>query len=299
MLFVPLAAIALWGTLHSPPPLDRAGPDDDIELATLPPLPRWTQDALPNFDLYYDVTEKKAAFFSYVYSRTVLVNSRILLERHHLRLLQNKQSLTEEDKRWLAAQAERLRVDEDNASDEMFRLLFRRLDTVPPSLVLAQAANESAWGTSRFARQGNNLFGQWCFSPGCGLIPLNRPQGASHEVARFRSPYHSVRAYVQNLNRHPSYTTLRDLRARTHDRGEHPSGVQLAAGLSHYSERGAAYIQEIRSMIRYNNLAWYDQKYRETIMGRDNIEGLLELATAAEHQLQPDFGKTPDTALAD
>ncbi|WP_372972282.1 glucosaminidase domain-containing protein [Marinobacter sp.] len=299
MLFVPLLATALWGTLYSPPPLELPGPDDDIELVTLPGLPDWVLDPLPNFDLYQDVTEKKAAFFSYLYSRTVLVNSRILLERQHLRHLQAKASLDDSDKEWLAAQAERLRVDEDNGSDEMFRLLLRRLDTVPPSLVLAQAANESAWGTSRFAREGNNLFGQWCFSPGCGLVPLNRPEGASHEVARFRSAYHSVRAYVQNLNRHPSYKALRDLRASAREQGKHPTGVQLAAGLGHYSERGEAYIQEIRGMIRQNNLTWYDQKYRDTIGKRDNIEGLLELARAPEAQLQPDYEPEPDTASAD
>lgn len=299
MLFLPLAAVALWGTLYTPPPLDRAEPDDDIELATLPPLPDWVLEPLPNFDLYHDVTEKKAAFFSYLYSRTVLVNSRILLERLHLRQLQQKGELSDADKEWLAAQAERLRVDEDSGSDEMFGLLLRKLDTIPPSLVLAQAANESAWGTSRFSREGNNLFGQWCFSPGCGMVPLNRPEGASHEVARFRSAYHSVRAYVQNLNRHPSYKSLRDLRARARARDENPTGAQLAAGLSRYSERGAAYIREIRSMIRYNNLAWYDQKYRETIVNRDNVEGLLELATASEEQLQPDYDGAADTAAAD
>lgn len=287
LFFVPLIAVGLWGALYSPPPFEQPSPDDDIRLATLPPLPDWVLEPLPNFDHYYDVTEKKAAFFSYLYSRIALVNSRILLERAHLGQLQQKTDLDEDDIRWLAAQAERLRVDEENGSDEMFRLLLRRLDTIPPSLVLAQAANESAWGTSRFAQQGNNLFGQWCFSRGCGMVPLHRPEGASHEVARFRSAYHSVRAYVQNLNRHPGYAIFRSLRAEARARGEQPTGIQLAAGLGAYSERGDAYIREIRSMIRYNNLVWYDQKYRDTIQHRDNIEGLLELITAPEATLRP------------
>lgn len=296
MLFAPLAAAALWGALHTPAPLETREADDDIELGILPVLPDWIREPLPNFDRYPDVTEKKAAFFSYLYSRTVLVNSRILLERQRLHDLQGKSELGEEDVEWLAAQAARLRIDEDNGSDEMFRLLLRRLDTVPPSLVLAQAANESAWGTSRFAREGNNLFGQWCFSPGCGLVPLGRPEGASYEVARFRSAYHSVRSYVQNLNRHPSYQVLRDRRAAARENNERPTGVQLAAGLGSYSERGDAYIQEIRHMIRQNNLVWYDQKYRDTIDSRDNIERLLELATAPEEHLQPDYQTEGDTA---
>lgn len=301
LLIVPFTLAALLGALYTPPPPEsRAGDaEEDIELATLPDLPRWTLDPLPDFKRYSDVTEKKAAFFSYLYSRTVLVNSRILLQRQHLLELQSKDTLSEDDIRWLAGQAERLRVDEENGSEEMFQRLLRRLDTIPPSLVLAQAANESAWGTSRFARQGNNLFGQWCFSRGCGLVPLSRPEGASYEVARFRSAYHSVRAYVQNLNRHPAYHELRVLREKAHSSGEYPTGSELAAGLSDYSERGHEYIRELRSMIRYNNLLWYDQRYRETIVSRNNIEGLLELATASEEQLQPDYEAVPDTASID
>ncbi len=299
LLFAPLVAAALWGALYTPPQPEPQEAEDDIKLATLPDLPEWIREPLPNFGLHHDVTEKKAAFFSYLYSRTLLVNSRILLERQHLRWLQAKDELNEADEEWLAAQAERLRVDEDNGSEEMFQRLLHRLDTVPPSLVLAQAANESAWGTSRFAREGNNLFGQWCFSPGCGLVPMSRPEGASHEVARFRSAYHSIRAYVQNLNRHPSYRALRELRARSREHGEHPTGIQLAAGLGSYSERGDDYIREIRGMIRHNNLVWYDQKYREAIVSRDNVEGLLELATASEERLQPDYEPTGETASAD
>ena len=301
LLIVPLTLAALWGVLHTPPPPEPRGQDleEDLELASLPALPRWIDEPLPDFRGYADVTEKKAAFFSYLYSRTVLVNSRILLQRQHLLDLKNQDVLTEEDTAWLAAQAERLRVDEEPGSDEMFDKLLRRLDTIPPSLVLAQAANESAWGTSRFARQGNNLFGQWCFSRGCGLVPRSRPEGASHEVARFRSAYHSVRAYVQNLNRHPAYHELRVLRQNAHQKGDYPTGSELAAGLSDYSERGQEYIRELRSMIRYNNLLWYDQRYRDTIISRDNVAGLLELATASEERLQPDFEPLPDTALAE
>ncbi|MFL1404346.1 glucosaminidase domain-containing protein [Marinobacter sp. M1N3S26] len=301
LLIIPFTLAALWGVLHTPPPPPEPRTDDaeeDVELATLPELPRWILDPLPDFHLYQDVTEKKAAFFSYLYSRTLLVNSRILLQRQHLLDLQVKETLSENDIEWLAKQAERLRVDQETGSDEMFRRLLRRLDTIPPSLVLAQAANESAWGTSRFARQGNNLFGQWCFSPGCGLVPLSRPEGANYEVARFRSAYHSVRAYVQNLNRHPAYHELRVLREKAHQSGGYPTGSELAAGLGDYSERGHEYIRELRSMIRYNNLVWYDQQYRDTIVSRDNIEGLMDLATAPEERLQPGYEPAEDTNTA-
>lgn len=286
LLFIPLLLAALLGALYSPP-YQEDDTDDDIALATLPIVPRWALGSLPYFDQYHDVTEKKAAFFSYLYTRTVVVNARILLQREHLIALSRKDTLSTADEQWLASQAERLRVDEELGSTEMFERLLRRLDTLPPSLVLAQAANESAWGTSRFATEGNNLFGQWCFSPGCGLIPLSRPEGASYEVAEFISPYHSVRSYIQNLNRHPTYQRLRDLRAQARKQGRNPSGNELAAGLMGYSERGQEYIDEIRSMIRFNNLRYYDQQYLELVGDRRDTEHLRWLASAPEERLLP------------
>lgn len=290
LLITPLILMGLWGALHTPAPYSAFDDDlEDIELSTLPVVPRWALGRLPDFDQYYDITEKKAAFFSYLYTRTVLVNARILLQREHLIALSEKEELSPEDKRWLASQAERLRVDEEAGSEQMFTGLLKRLDTMPPSLVLAQAANESAWGTSRFAIDGNNLFGQWCFSTGCGLIPLSRPEGANYEVAQFNSPYHSVRSYVQNLNRHHSYEKLRDLREQARNQGRSPTGTELAAGLVSYSERGQEYIEEIRSMIRFNNLRYYDQQYRDLVEDRRDISGLLQLASASEEELMPGY----------
>ncbi|WP_339803029.1 glucosaminidase domain-containing protein [uncultured Marinobacter sp.] len=292
LLITPLILIALWGSLHTPAPLPDSDDDmDDIELSTLPAVPRWALGRLPDFDAYYDVTEKKAAFFSYLYTRAVVVNARILLQREHLIALSQKAELTADEELWLARQAERLRVDEDTGSEQMFARLLKRLDTLPPSLVLAQAANESAWGTSRFARDGNNLFGQWCFSPGCGLVPLGRPDGASYEVARFESPYHSVRSYMQNLNRHPTYQKVRDLREQARRQNRSPTGTELAAGLIGYSERGQEYIEEIRSMIRFNNLRYYDQQYRDQVEDRRDPGILLQLASASEEELMPGYGE--------
>ena len=125
---------------------------------------------------------------------------------------------------------------------------------IPNSLALVQAANESAWGTSRFARDANNYFGQWCFTRGCGLIPANRIEGAHHEVQRFSSPKESVASYLNNLNTHNAYAQLRSIRSNAVKNGEPITGYLLAAGLGKYSERGEAYIEEIRTMIRVNHL---------------------------------------------
>lgn len=293
LLVFPMVVFGFWGALHTPDPdLDRdsnrnGDGTDDVALAQLPPLPSWARADLPDFSDYSDTTEKKAAFFSYLYPRIVLANSRILIEREYLQSLSDKEELSKSELTWLRRQAERLRVDEEPGSQDMFRRLESRLDVIPPSLIMAQAANESAWGTSRFALRGNNLFGQWCFSEGCGLVPQSRNEGASHEVATFDSPYLSVRSYIQNLNRHPVYQPLRDIRVKANNNGDYASGTSLAAGLLGYSERGEDYVKEIRSMIRYNNLTYYDNKFRSVREGSQ--QQLVKMASSSkEEALLPD-----------
>ncbi len=291
---VPLFLFFLAGAIYAPSSMDDSYADD-VELSTLPSLPDWATASLPDFSTHSDTTEKKVAFFSYLYPRVVLANARILIQRQYLMALDEKDELTAEEQRWLEQQSERLRVEADIGSDEMFDLLTRRLDAIPPSLILAQAANESAWGTSRFARSGNNLFGQWCFSKGCGLVPENRVDGASHEVASFQSPYQSIRSYIQNLNRHPAYQALRNTREQLRHSDTNVSGHALAQGLISYSERGAEYVEEIRSMIRYNNLSFYDKQYRGKVGDEADAAALMELSTAPEGVLLPGGGSGEKT----
>ncbi|TNE76624.1 MAG: bax protein [Gammaproteobacteria bacterium] len=291
LLVIPLIAFAVGGGLHVPPAgLGHGWSGDagfELALESMPALPDWAQDELPDFSQYQDTTEKKAAFFSFLYPRIVLANSRVLIERSYLERLSGKNELTDQEQQWLDNQAERLRVESPSGSIEQFKLLRKRLDVIPPSLILAQAANESAWGTSRFATEGNNLFGQWCFSKGCGLVPNARGEGSSHEVARFSSPYRSVRAYIQNLNRHPTYRTLRDIRLADRQQSEDLSGLDLAGGLLGYSERGQDYVKEIRAMIHYNNLEFYDDDFRNVIKDQ-SPDHLQQLASSSpETELLP------------
>lgn len=288
ILFVPLVLFALGGALYTPSPSSTSTTEEsDISLAPLPPLPKWAQAPLPDFSEYRDVTERKVAFFSFLYPRIVLANSRILIEREYLEQLAEKDTLSTGEQTWLSDQAQRLRVDGEPGSQAQFDGLRKHLDVIPPSLILAQAANESAWGQSRFAVRGNNLFGQWCFTKGCGLVPQSRPEGSSHEVATFSSPYFSVRSYIQNLNRHAAYQQVRDVREQDRQNNRALSGVRLAAGLISYSERGEDYIEEIRSMIRFNNLEFYDQEFRDLLQKRTPSR-FVELASArAESSLLP------------
>jgi Bax protein len=129
-----------------------------------------------------------------------------------------------------------------------------RVNIIPPAMALAQAAKESGWGTSRFASDGNNYFGQWCYKPGCGLIPKARKTGKSHEVAVFNSAKESVQAYMHNINTHQAYDELRAIRAKLQKTGKPLSGLDLLQGLHAYSERGQIYVKELESMIQFNQL---------------------------------------------
>jgi len=126
------------------------------------------------------------------------------------------------------------------------------LDQIPESMVLAQAALESAWGTSRFVKGGNNYFGQWCYEAGCGMVPSARQQGANHEVRKFDSARESLHAYFRNINSHRAYRSLRKIRAQKRPAGQPLSGLELLAGLRNYSQRGQDYVDELRKVIRFN-----------------------------------------------
>lgn len=294
LLLMPLVAFAVFGLFHGQhisqltPGVSQVAPHPS---AHLPPVASWAKATLPEFSGYSDTTEKKAAFFSFLYPRIVLANSRILLERQYMLSLEQKPQLTDEELRWLADQSDQLGINEEPGSDEMFSALTRKLDAVPPSLILAQAANESAWGTSRFARDGNNLFGQWCFNRGCGLVPLSRSPGAFHEVRKFNSPFDSISAYIRNLNRHNSYRELRHIRQQSRDRGSFASGASLAQGLSRYSERGEAYVKEIQNMIHSNNLGYYDRQFDSIVQNRSS--DTLRLIASSNNEQQVSDYATP------
>ena len=149
--------------------------------------------------------------------------------------------------------------DFDLGNSQHWETLLSRVDVVPLSLALAQAANESAWGTSRFAREAHNFYGQWCYSKGCGLVPRMRAAGMNHEVAKYASPAASVNSYIRNLNRNPAYKQLRTLRAAMRVEQKSLQGAELAKGLRNYSERGEAYVQDLRALIRHNKLQRLDQ----------------------------------------
>jgi len=225
---------------------------------------------LPDMSSVKDVKTKKEVFFSFLLPLVENENKRLQAVRRRLFFIEDhvrwNHDLNSSDQAWLALVCKEFGIDLGNFKHRNFwQDLLLRVDEVPENLVLVQAANESAWGTSRFAREGNNLFGQWCFRPNCGLIPLNRPVGATYQVAEFSSIEESVRSYMHNLNTGYAYVLLREVRARMRDANEEPDASEMAAGLTSYSERGSAYVEEIRTMIRHNQSVIADVKTKSKI----------------------------------
>jgi Bax protein len=218
-----------------------------------------TPAALPNFADYKDVKAKKRDFFNYLLPRIRKAND-VELERRDFLLTLDPEELSKRDKEQLTNLAKRYRVTTEMNYAELIDALLIKVDAVPAALILAQGANESGWGTSRFARTGYNFFGIWCFSKGCGMTPKDRNDGAVHEVQKFESTQASVNKYVLTLNSHPAYAKLRDVRAKQRRDDEALLGHELAVGLEKYSERGEEYVEEIQSMITFNKLEEFNRK---------------------------------------
>ncbi len=213
---------------------------------------------LPDFAAIEDVKERKQAFFNYLRPAIEYRNQLNAERQKLLGAVALRQQLglpfSTADEEFLAMLRERYKVKEDVSTADAIVILQRRLGRIPESLVLAQAALESGWGGSRFARKANNLFGQWCYTKGCGLVPSRRNSGAAHEVQKFDTVYDAITAYYRNLNTHPAYQHVREIREEARAKQQPLQGVELATGLERYSERGEEYIKEVQQVIRFNNL---------------------------------------------
>ena len=218
----------------------------------------------PNFAAIEDVNEKKDTFFSFLRPSINIENKRITKERAFLTKLSESglNKIDSED----ASYAKRLGklyslpVPSEGLDLAWLTEMLNRVNVLPEALVLTQAANESAWGTSRFATKANNYFGHWCYTKGCGLVPLQRNEGSSHEVATFSSSQESVHRYFMNLNRNRAYADLRAIRAKLAKQGDDllttETATELTNGLLKYSERGSDYVTDLQAMIRHNEVYW-------------------------------------------
>jgi Bax protein len=243
----------VWFSIPEQPVEIAEVPEDERPEELPPPL------LIPDFAAIDDIEERKATFFNYLTPYIVALNDEMLELREQVELMSARAvagSLTEEDRVEIRRLVEIYEVPDDNSFSDYYHLqmLLERIDVIPISLVLAQAANESAWGTSRFTKEGLNFFGEWCYDDGCGIVPERRRMGATHEVQAFASVEASVRSYFMNLNTFPAYDEFRELRESLRHSGLVIDGITLSAGLDSYSERGEHYIEELQSIIYYNDL---------------------------------------------
>jgi len=201
----------------------------------------------PSFDSIESTIVRKEVFFNYLLPAIHKKNAEIV----ELRSAISNDELSDKQINDLA---NKYRIKTSISKEELLKVI----DILPPSLVLAQAANESNWGRSRFAKEYNNYFGIWCFSKGCGVVPKERNETATHEVARFNSLEDCIDYYVLNINRSYAYEDLRQIRKNQRENLEVITGIDLAEGLGNYAFPGDEYIDSIKSLINFNQLERHD-----------------------------------------
>ena len=208
---------------------------------------------LPNEIKMIESTKKRKEFFIQIVLPLILKeNNNIKLDRKRLFKIINKSNNTNLEKKWLDKKYKQYGIPSKDLS-----ILKIRMDEVPVSLALAQAAKETGWGTSRFALEGNALFGQWTWS-GEGLKPKDAEKNEGHKVMKFNVLQASVRAYQRNINTHSTYKEFRKERAKLRDNGKPLDSIVLSEFLNKYAETGEKYVEVLQQIIKQNNLKDFD-----------------------------------------
>ena len=210
-------------------------------------------DLLPNeIKLIENTKEKKELFIQIILPLILEENKKIRIERKTLFSILNKNNNTDAEKNWLKSKFKQYGViNRDLAT------LKIRMDEIPVSLAVAQAAKETGWGTSRFAQEGNALFGQWTYD-GKGIKPAKSDDDDTHKVMKFKILKASVRAYQRNLNTHKSYREFRKVRAIQRDVFGTLNSLELVNYLDKYAETGNEYIKILKKIIEQNKLTDFD-----------------------------------------
>ena len=199
-----------------------------------------------------NIKKRKNLFIQIILPLVIQENNNIRLDRNKLFAILNKNRNTKVEKIWLDSKFKQYGVSSKDLST-----LKIRMDEVPVSMAIAQAAKETGWGTSRFAQEGNALFGQWTWS-GDGLKPTGADTNSTHKVMKFKVLQASVRAYQRNLNTHSTYRDFRSARAELRDKGKKLDSLILTKYLDEYAETGKKYVEILQQIIRQNNLEDFD-----------------------------------------
>ena len=214
-----------------------------------------------------DVVTKKRIFFRVLAPMILRANELILKDREQLERIRSSfhanHSISEIDKKWILELSGLYKVNpgESHVSGSMLDELWGKVDIVPVSLALAQAAEESGWGTSRFAALGNAVYGQWTWDDNAITPEKQRKELGNYGIAAFGSLQESICAYMLNLNTHRAYADLRVKRAELRKKGDKITGMVLAGQLTKYSERGAEYVSTLKTLMEYNRLIPADDAF--------------------------------------
>jgi uncharacterized FlgJ-related protein len=212
------------------------------------------------------VENKKRIFFRGIAPMILRANELILMDRNKLDQLRSAflegHSLSETDQKWLATLSGLYKVKYENPlTASTLNELWKKVDIIPPSLALAQGAEESGWGTSRFAAEGNAVYGQWTWGENAITPKAQRTELGNYGIAAFGSLQESVCGYMLNLNTHAAYSELRTKRAELRNSGEKITGYLLSETLTRYSERGEEYVKTLKQMMDYNRLEPADDAF--------------------------------------
>ena len=199
-----------------------------------------------------NIKQRKDLFIQIILPLVIKENNHIKIDRKKLFSVLNKSKNTITEKKWLESKFKQYGVVNNDLST-----LKIRMDVVPVSMAIAQAAKETGWGTSRFAQEGNALFGQWTWS-GKGIKPLSADSETTHKIMKFRVLQASVKAYQRNLNTHSSYQAFRSARAELRDDNKKLDSLILADYLDKYAETGKEYVNVLKKIIKQNNLTDFD-----------------------------------------
>ena len=211
-------------------------------------------DLLPEeMKMIENTLQRKNLFIQIVLPLILDENNQIKLDRKKLFVVLNKNNNSDAEKKWL-----KMKFKQYGVKNKDLSTLKIRMDEIPVSLAIAQAAKETGWGTSRFALEGNALFGQWTFS-GDGIKPKFSDNDKNHKVMKFQILKASVRAYQRNLNTHSSYKKFRKLRAQSRDNDEKLDSLILADCLDQYAATGVEYTKTLKKIILQNSLKDFDE----------------------------------------
>ena len=211
--------------------------------------------------------KRKDLFIQIILPLVIKENNNIRLDRKKLFSILNKSKNTRSENSWLNRKFQQYGVVNKDLS-----ILKIRMDEIPVSMAIAQAAKETGWGTSRFAQEGNALFGQWTWS-GDGIKPSEADNESTHKVMRFRVLQASVKAYLRNLNTHSSYKSFRSTRAELRDKGSKLDSMILTEHLDKYAETGKEYVKILQQIIKQNNLTDFDDA--RLLPSSINLESLI------------------------